>query len=80
MGRSRPSVQSNFCAPSCPNKFLKNQSPRFDKLLNPLVVDSIFTSGIAVEQVNLALTQLADGTEHWVKGQYIPSFYNEPLY
>ena len=46
-----------------------------------LVVDSIFTSGIAVEQVNKALTQLADSNEHWVKGQrYIPSFYNEPAY
>jgi ferrochelatase len=39
-----------------------------------LVVDSIFTSGIAVEQVNKALTQLADGTEHWVKGQRYPFF------
>ena len=46
-----------------------------------LVVDSIFTSGIAVEQVNKALETLADTDEHWVKGQrYIPSFYNEPAY
>ncbi|HAG80969.1 MAG TPA: ferrochelatase, partial [Cyanobacteria bacterium UBA12227] len=46
-----------------------------------LVVDSIFTSGIAVEQVNKALAKLADGSEHWLKGQrYIPSFYNEPDY
>ena len=46
-----------------------------------LVVDSIFTSGIAVEQVNEALVKLADKTEHWIKGQrYIPSFYNEPNY
>ncbi|MEP0958828.1 ferrochelatase [Leptolyngbya sp. FACHB-1515] len=45
------------------------------------MVDSIFTSGIAVEQVNKALAQMVDGTEHWVKGQrYIPSFYNEPAY
>ena len=46
-----------------------------------LVVDSIFTSGIAVEQVNKALVKLADKTEHCIKGQReIPSFYNEPNY
>ena len=33
------------------------------------------------EQVNNALTKLADGKEHWLKGtRYIPSFYNEPAY
>jgi protoporphyrin/coproporphyrin ferrochelatase len=55
----------------------------FDKILiyPLLVVDSIFTSGIAVEQVNKALVNLADETEHWVKGvRYIPSFYNQPAY
>jgi len=74
----------NFCAPFLPEQVLAEiKAQGFDKLLiyPLLVVDSIFTSGIAVEQVNLALTQLADGTEHWVKGQrYIPSFYNEPAY
>jgi ferrochelatase len=46
-----------------------------------LVVDSIFTSGIAVEQVNKALASLSDATEQWVKGiRYIPSFFNEPDY
>jgi ferrochelatase len=74
----------NFCAPFLPDQVLteiKNQG--FDKLLiyPLLVVDSIFTSGIAIEQVNNALSQIADGEEHWVKAQrYIPSFYNEPAY
>ena len=46
-----------------------------------LVVDSIFTSGIAVEQVNKALAETARGEEHWVRGlRYIPSFYNKPAY
>ena len=74
----------NFCAPFLPTQVLTEiKAQGFDKLLiyPLLVVDSIFTSGIAVEQVNIALAQLADGTEHWVKGQrYIPSFYNEPAY
>jgi protoporphyrin/coproporphyrin ferrochelatase len=74
----------NFCAPFLPKQVLteiKNQG--FDKILiyPLLVVDSIFTSGIAIEQVNNALAELADSNEHWVKGQrYIPSFYNEPAY
>jgi ferrochelatase len=46
-----------------------------------LVVDSIFTSGIAIEQVNKALAQMDGGSEHWLKGlRYIPSFYNQPDY
>jgi protoporphyrin/coproporphyrin ferrochelatase len=74
----------NFCAPYLPHQVLaeiKNQG--FEKILiyPLLVVDSIFTSGIAVEQVNKALAAMADGEEHWVKGlRYIPSFYNEPAY
>ncbi len=74
----------NFCAPFLPKQVLaeiKNQG--FDKLLiyPLLVVDSIFTSGIAIEQVNNALVELTDGEEHWVKAQrYIPSFFNEPAY
>jgi ferrochelatase len=74
----------NFCAPFLPHQVLaeiKNQG--FDKLLiyPLLVVDSIFTSGIAIEQVNKALSKLTDGSEHWVKGlRYIPSFYNEAAY
>ncbi|MGK7921872.1 MAG: ferrochelatase, partial [Trichodesmium sp.] len=74
----------NFCAPHLPEQVLTQiKSEGFDKLLiyPLLVVDSIFTSGIAVEQVNKALVKLADKTEHWIKGQrYIPSFYNEPDY
>jgi ferrochelatase len=74
----------NFCAPFLAEQVLADiKAQGFDKLLiyPLLVVDSIFTSGIAVEQVNQALTQLTDGGEHWVKGQrYIPSFYNEPDY
>lgn len=74
----------NFCAPFLPEQVLAEiKAQGFDKLLiyPLLVVDSIFTSGIAVEQVNNALAKLADGTEHWVEGQrYIPSFYNEPAY
>lgn len=74
----------NFCAPFLPEQVLTEiQAQGFDKLLiyPLLVVDSIFTSGIAVEQVNKALVKLTQGSEHWVKGQrYIPSFYNEPDY
>ena len=74
----------NFCAPFLPEQVLEEiKAQGFDKILiyPLLVVDSIFTSGIAVEQVNNALVKLTDGSEHWVKGQrYIPSFYNEPDY
>lgn len=74
----------NFCAPFLPEQVLTEvKAEGFDKLLiyPLLVVDSIFTSGIAVEQVNNALVSLTDGAEHWIKGQrYIPSFYNEPDY
>lgn len=74
----------NFCAPFLPEQVLAEiKAQGFSKLLiyPLLVVDSIFTSGIAVEQVNNALVKLSDGSEHWVQGQrYIPSFYNEPEY
>lgn len=74
----------NFCAPFLPEQVLTQiKAEGFDKLLiyPLLVVDSIFTSGIAVEQVNKALVKLADGKENWLKTQrYIPSFYNEPAY
>ncbi len=74
----------NFCAPYLPEQVLTQiKTEGFDKLLiyPLLVVDSIFTSGIAVEQVNKALVKSADNTEHWITGQrYIPSFYNEPDY
>ncbi|NES18072.1 MAG: ferrochelatase [Symploca sp. SIO3E6] len=74
----------NFCAPFLPEQVLEDiKAQGFDKLLiyPLLVVDSIFTSGIAVEQVNKALVKLTGGNEHWLKGiRYIPSFYNEPEY
>ncbi len=74
----------NFCAPFLPEQVLAEiKEQGFDKILiyPLLVVDSIFTSGIAVEQVNKALSKLADDSEHWLKGtRYIPSFYNEPAY
>lgn len=74
----------NFCAPFLPEQVLTQiKAEGFQKvLIYPLlVVDSIFTSGIAVEQVNKALENLTDDGEHWVKGiRYIPSFFNEPAY
>ena len=74
----------NFCAPFLPEQVIPEiKAEGFDKILiyPLLVVDSVFTSGIAVEQVNKALAQTFDGKEHWVKGQrYIPSFYDEPAY
>ncbi len=74
----------NFCAPFLPEQVLSQiQEQGFDKLLiyPLLVVDSIFTSGIAVEQVNNALAKLTQGSQHWLKGtRYIPSFYNKPAY
>ncbi|MCC3513068.1 MAG: ferrochelatase [Microcoleus sp. PH2017_17_BER_D_A] len=74
----------NFCAPFLPEQVIPQiKAEGFDKILiyPLLVVDSVFTSGIAVEQVNNALAQTFDGKEHWVTRQrYIPSFYDEPAY
>ena len=74
----------NFCAPFLPEQVLTDiKDQGFDQvLIYPLlVVDSIFTSGIAIEQVNHALAHLAGTNEHWVKGlRYIPSFYDQPDY
>ncbi|MEM0979973.1 MAG: ferrochelatase [Cyanobacteria bacterium P01_H01_bin.58] len=76
----------NFCAPFLPHQVLEQiQQEGFDRILiyPLLVVDSIFTSGIAVEQVNKALAKFPAGKadEHWLKGtRYIPSFFNEPAY
>jgi len=74
----------NFCQPFLPHQVLAEiKAQGFHKILiyPLLVVDSIFTSGIAVEQVNQALGQLGEGDRHWVEGvRYIPSFYNEPEY
>ena len=74
----------NFCAPFLPSQVLADiKDQGFTKLLiyPLLVVDSIFTSGIAVEQVNNALVELSDGSEQWVKGlRYIPSFFDQDDY
>ncbi|MBE7381850.1 MAG: ferrochelatase [Leptolyngbya sp. SIO1E4] len=76
----------NFCAPFLPHQVLEQvRQEGFDRvLIYPLlVVDSIFTSGIAVEQVNHALAAFEAGKtdEHWLKGtRYIPSFFNEAAY
>ena len=74
----------NFCAPHLPEQVLAEiKEQGFEKILiyPLLVVDSIFTSGIAVEQVNKALAQQADGDTHWLKSsRYIPSFFNKPEY
>jgi protoporphyrin/coproporphyrin ferrochelatase len=83
----------NFCAPFLPHQVISEiQAQGFTKLLiyPLLVVDSIFTSGIAIEQVNQALNSLAndtskDATEtnslHWLHAtRYIPSFYQQPEY
>ena len=74
----------NFCKPFLPDQVLEQvKAEGYDKLLiyPLLVVDSIFTSGIAIEQVNEALVKLSDGTEHWVQGtRYIPSFFDAPDY
>jgi protoporphyrin/coproporphyrin ferrochelatase len=74
----------NFCAPNLPHQVLEEiQAEGFDKILiyPLLVVDSIFTSGIAVEQVNQALAKPTNLEEHWIKSmRYLPSFYNEPKY
>ena len=74
----------NFCAPYLPEQVLEEiKDQGFDKILiyPLLVVDSIFTSGIAVEQVNKALANQADDDSHWLKSsRYIPSFFNKPDY
>jgi ferrochelatase len=74
----------NFCAPFLPEQVLAEiREEGFDKILiyPLLVVDSIFTSGIAVEQVNKALAKQAVVEEHWVKNlRYIPSFFDRTEY
>ena len=74
----------NFCAPFLPHQVLEQiKAEGFERILiyPLLVVDSIFTSGIAVEQVNDALGKTAGETEHWVQGiRYLPSFFNETAY
>jgi ferrochelatase len=74
----------NFCEPFLPEQVLAQiKAQGFNKLLvyPLLVVDSIFTSGIAIEQVNNGLKELGDSEEHWLNdSRYIPSFYDRPAY
>ncbi len=74
----------NFCQPHLPEQVLTEiRDQGFSKILiyPLLVVDSIFTSGIAIEQVNKALVNLQSGESHWVRSmRYIPSFYNRQDY
>ncbi|WP_330204844.1 ferrochelatase [Cyanobacterium sp. Dongsha4] len=74
----------NFCKPHLPYQVLEQvKAEGFEKILiyPLLVVDSIFTSGIAIEQINEALAQKDRKEDHWVKAlRYIPSFYNKSDY
>lgn len=84
----------NFCPPHLPSQVLQEiHDQGFHKILiyPLLVVDSIFTSGIAVEQVNEGLLKIAnhsdgadenvEGVASWVhKLRYIPSFFNQKDY
>ncbi|MEM9164130.1 MAG: ferrochelatase [Cyanobacteria bacterium P01_F01_bin.4] len=74
----------NFCAPHLPHQVIDEiKAQGFSKLLiyPLLVVDSIFTSGIAVEQVNNALSRFGTGSEHWLQStRYIPSFFDRQDY
>jgi ferrochelatase len=82
----------NFCAPFLPEQVIAEINEQgFDRLLiyPLLVVDSIFTSGIALEQVNDALEKVlknasAEGDAEpapLLRGtRYIPSFYDRAEY
>jgi ferrochelatase len=70
----------NFCEPHLPEQVLAQiRAQGFRRILiyPLLVVDSIFTSGLALQQINAALAQ----EERWVEHvRYIPSFYERPEY
>ncbi len=72
----------NFCQPFLPTQIIQEiHRQGFTKLLiyPLLVVDSIFTSGITIEQVNWAISQIAN--PNWPKDlRYIPSFHDQPAY
>lgn len=70
----------NFCEPHLPHQVLQQiRDQGYDKLVifPLLVVDSVYTTGLALQQVNEAL-----GEDHgWVTGmRYFPSFYDCPDY
>ncbi len=70
----------NFCPPDLPEQVLpRMRATGYDHLVvyPLLVVDSVFTSGLVLEQVNDAL----GGDGSWVQGlRYLPSFYERPDY
>ncbi|MEB3336594.1 MAG: ferrochelatase [Leptolyngbyaceae bacterium] len=72
-----------FCPPFIESVLAEIQQQGFNKLLiyPLLVVNSVFTSSIAVEQVNQAMEHLRQGQSPWLKAvRYIPSFANQPAY
>lgn len=70
----------NFCEPHLPEQVLAQiRAEGFRRILiyPLLVVDSVFTSGLALQQINAALAQ----EERWVDHiRYIPSFVERPEY
>ncbi len=70
----------NFCEPHLPHQVLARvRAEGYTKIVifPLLVVDSIFTSGLALQQINEALGSDAD----WVKGmRYLPSFFDRVDY
>lgn len=74
----------NFCPPFLPEQVIANvREQGFEKILiyPLLVVDSIFTSGIALEQINRGLRATTNGDRPWVEEiRYIPSFFDRPAY
>lgn len=70
----------NFCEPHLPHQVLEQvKQAGFDRvLIYPLlVVDSVFTSGLALEQINKALGE----DSGWIRGmRYLPSFFEREEY
>jgi protoporphyrin/coproporphyrin ferrochelatase len=68
----------NFCEGYLPEQVLpKIRARGFDRLVvfPLLVIDSVYTGGLSLEQVNKALA----GDAHWVRElRYLPSFYERP--
>lgn len=68
----------NFVPPHLPDQVLgRIEADGYDHLIvyPLLVIDSVFTGGLVLEQVNEALS----GNGRWVQGmRYLPSFYDRP--
>lgn len=72
-----------FCEPFTEEVLREIRDRGFEKLLiyPLLVVNSVFTSTIAVEQLNQVLDGIADEQKPWLKDlRYIPSFSDRPAY